>query len=77
MADIDDTNMLGRVVHYAVDVVLVSTVLAGVKKSCGFAYVSMLIICIPMVPSQHKKIDQRQVELPTLLHDLLQRNFLG
>ena len=77
MADIDDTNMLGRVVHYAVDVVLVSTVLAGVKKSCGFAYVSMFIICALVAPSQHKKTDQRQVELPILPHDLLQRNFLG
>ena len=77
MADIDDTNMLGRVVHYAVDVVLVSTVLAGVKKSCGFAYVSMFIVYAPVAPSQHKKTDQRQVELPTLPHDLLQRNFLG
>ncbi|CUA76098.1 hypothetical protein RSOLAG22IIIB_02110 [Rhizoctonia solani] len=28
--------VLGRLVHYAVDVVLVSTVLAGVKKSTGY-----------------------------------------
>lgn len=27
---------LGRLVHYAVDVVLVSSVLAGVKKSTGY-----------------------------------------
>jgi len=29
--------MLGRLVHWTADVVLVSTVLAGVKRSSGFA----------------------------------------
>jgi len=29
--------MLGRLVHYTVDAVLVSTVLAGVKRSSGFS----------------------------------------
>ncbi|KAF8311696.1 DUF1748-domain-containing protein [Clavulina sp. PMI_390] len=28
--------VLGRLVHYAVDVVLLSTVIAGVKRSSGF-----------------------------------------
>ncbi|KAG6336358.1 hypothetical protein ID866_2715 [Astraeus odoratus] len=28
---------LGRIVHYAVDAVLVSTVLAGIRQSSGFA----------------------------------------
>ncbi|KAL0954736.1 hypothetical protein HGRIS_003690 [Hohenbuehelia grisea] len=29
--------VLGRVVHYAVDAVLLSTVIAGVRRSSGFA----------------------------------------
>ncbi|KLO17240.1 DUF1748-domain-containing protein [Schizopora paradoxa] len=29
--------MIGRLVHYTVDAVLLSTVLAGVKRSSGFA----------------------------------------
>ena len=29
--------VLGRLVHYAADAVLVSTVLAGIKRSSGFA----------------------------------------
>lgn len=29
--------VLGRLVHYAADVVLISTVLAGIKRSTGFA----------------------------------------
>ena len=29
--------VLGRLVHYAADAVLVSTVLAGIKRSTGFA----------------------------------------
>lgn len=29
--------VLGRLVHYAVDAVLLSTVLAGMKRSSGFA----------------------------------------
>jgi hypothetical protein len=31
--------VLGRLVHYTLDAVLLSTVLAGVKKSSGFQYV--------------------------------------
>lgn len=34
-------TMIGRLVHYTVDAVLVSTVLAGVKRSSGFTYVSL------------------------------------
>ncbi|KAJ1307533.1 hypothetical protein OPQ81_001630 [Rhizoctonia solani] len=34
---------LGRLVHYAVDVVLVSAVLAGVKKSTGYTPQTNLI----------------------------------
>ena len=30
------TMVLGRLTHYALDAALVSTVLAGVKKSTGF-----------------------------------------
>ncbi|KAG8867471.1 hypothetical protein FRC20_005660 [Serendipita sp. 405] len=30
-------SMLGRLVHYGVDLVLISTVMAGVKRSSGFA----------------------------------------
>ena len=33
------TIMLGRLVHYTVDAVLVSTVIAGVKRSSGFSSV--------------------------------------
>jgi len=29
--------VLGRLVHYAADAVLISTVLAGIKRSTGFA----------------------------------------
>ncbi|KDN50460.1 hypothetical protein RSAG8_00958, partial [Rhizoctonia solani AG-8 WAC10335] len=35
--------VLGRLVHYAADVVLVSTVLAGVKKSTGYTPQTNLI----------------------------------
>lgn len=36
-AEDDETKMvLGRLVHYAADVLLVSTVLAGVKRETGF-----------------------------------------
>ena len=31
--------MFGRLVHYAVDAVLISTVVAGVRRSSGFGYV--------------------------------------
>ncbi|CAE6425515.1 unnamed protein product [Rhizoctonia solani] len=34
---------IGRLMHYAVDVVLVSTVLAGVKKSTGYTPQTNLI----------------------------------
>lgn len=30
--------MIGRLVHYTVDAVLLSTVLAGVRRSTGFRY---------------------------------------
>lgn len=33
---------LGRLFHYAVDAVLVSTVLAGVRRSSGFTYVQSI-----------------------------------
>lgn len=31
--------VLGRLAHYAIDAALVSTVLAGVRRSSGFTYV--------------------------------------
>ena len=31
-------GMLGKLVHYTADAVLVSTVLAGVRRSSGFTY---------------------------------------
>ena len=34
--------VLGRLIHYAADAVLVSTVLAGIKRSSGFAWVPVL-----------------------------------
>lgn len=37
---------LGRLFHYAVDAVLVSTVLAGVKKTSGFSYVLRIQVSI-------------------------------
>lgn len=37
---------LGRLFHYAVDAVLVSTVLAGVKKTSGFSYVPRIQVSI-------------------------------
>lgn len=33
-------SLLGRLVHYTFDAVLLSTVLAGVRRSSGFKYVS-------------------------------------
>jgi hypothetical protein len=33
-------EMLARLVHYGVDAVLVSTILAGVKRTSGFGYVA-------------------------------------
>jgi len=36
--------MLGRLLHYSVDAVLVSTVLAGIKRTSGFQCV--LIACL-------------------------------
>jgi len=38
--------MLGRLVHYTVDAVLVSTVLAGVKRSSGFTCVPYANTCL-------------------------------
>lgn len=35
--------VLGRIVHYVADAVLLSTVLAGVKRSSGFAPDTLLI----------------------------------
>ncbi|EJU04723.1 DUF1748-domain-containing protein [Dacryopinax primogenitus] len=35
--------VIGRLIHYAVDAVLISTVLAGVKRSSGFAPDTLLI----------------------------------
>ncbi|KZT57928.1 DUF1748-domain-containing protein [Calocera cornea HHB12733] len=35
--------VLGRLVHYAADAVLLSTLLAGVKRSSGFAPDTLLI----------------------------------
>jgi len=35
--------VLGRVVHYAVDAVLLSTVVAGIRRSSGFAPETQLI----------------------------------
>jgi len=35
--------VLGRIVHYVADAVLISTVLAGVKRSSGFAPDTLLI----------------------------------
>ena len=32
--------VLGRLTHYAIDAILLSTVVAGVKRSTGFVYVS-------------------------------------
>lgn len=36
---------LGRLAHYAIDAVLVSTVLAGVRRSSGFSCVILSLIC--------------------------------
>lgn len=34
---------IGRLLHYTIDAVLVSTVLAGVRRSSGFTYVLHLM----------------------------------
>lgn len=36
--------VLGRLFHYAIDAVLVSTVVAGVRRSSGFTYVLTFIL---------------------------------
>ncbi|KAF9234621.1 DUF1748-domain-containing protein [Melanogaster broomeanus] len=41
---------LGRIVHYATDVVLVSTILAGIRRSSGFT-VETNIISDPTIRS--------------------------
>ena len=33
--------VLGKLVHYAFDAVLLSTVIAGVRRSSGFSYVKL------------------------------------
>ena len=38
------TMVLGRLAHYAIDALLLSTVVAGVKQSTGFAYVPFRFI---------------------------------
>lgn len=35
---------LGRLFHYTIDAVLVSTVLAGVRRSSGFTYVLFTVV---------------------------------
>ena len=39
-------SLFGRLIHYSVDAVLLSTVLAGVRRSSGFKCVS--ILSVPM-----------------------------
>jgi hypothetical protein len=36
--------VLGRVAHYAIDAILLSTVVAGVKRSTGFTCVSLSLL---------------------------------
>lgn len=42
---------VGRLFHYAVDAVLLSTVIAGVRRSSGFTYVT---------PSRHEPLSKSQ-----------------
>ena len=37
--------VLGRLLHYGVDAVLLSTVVAGIRRSSGFTYVPVLALC--------------------------------
>ena len=41
------TMVLGRLAHYAIDAILLSTVVAGVKRSTGFAYVQSHLLRPP------------------------------
>lgn len=43
---------LGRLIHYAVDAVLASTVLAGVRRSTGYGYASLPLSSLRW-PNQH------------------------
>lgn len=53
--------------HYTADIVLVSTVLAGVKKSCGFSYVALPSSSLSNADiTLVVLIAQRQVESPNL-----------
>jgi hypothetical protein len=64
--------VLGRIAHYAIDAILLSTVVAGVKRSTGFTCV--LLPCHYVVRSRKKplfsfSLVSIQSTSPTLLFD--------
>ncbi|KAI0697973.1 DUF1748-domain-containing protein [Cytidiella melzeri] len=59
--------VLGRLFHYAVDAVLLSTVLAGVKKSSGF-HPSTAAISDPTVRS----VTDRYLGIGETIFDMIQ-----
>ena len=64
--------VLGRLAHYAIDALLLSTVVAGVKRSTGFTCVSSIYAsAVPNVqqPSFSFSASTRSPSSPTLLFD--------
>lgn len=78
--------VLGRIIHYAVDAVLVSTVIAGVRRSSGFSCVGVsslhrcmllsISFCSPDIPllsdSTFRSVADRFLGVGETVFDVIQ-----
>jgi len=83
--------VLGRIVHYAVDAVLVSTVIAGVRRSSGFSYVGVfplprcmrlsISLCSPDIPllsdSTFRSVADRFLGVGETVFDVIQASVVN
>jgi hypothetical protein len=65
---------LGRLAHYVFDAVLVSTVLAGVRRSSGFSYVTLPFVQWITPTLHYLHPDLTSLRYPTRRSAVLQKN---
>jgi len=59
--------VIGRIVHYALDAVLLSTVVAGVRRSSGFTSVFFVVVVVVVDMILRVALDLISLAYPTRL----------
>jgi len=67
--------VLGRFVHYAADAILLSTVIAGIRRSSGFTWVSFSVFSFSEVDPLDSSVETNRISDPTIRS--LAERFLG